>query len=86
MTVDNFSRMDHFQSKTLVFSTPISFAEKASERQVEWVVDFYPKGVCYFKHYLIVWQVAPYSLKSSPLMNALFFIAIVYLFCVTGNS
>ncbi|CAG7717490.1 unnamed protein product [Allacma fusca] len=55
MTVENFSRMDHFQSKTLVFSTPVSFAEKV-ERQVEWVVDFYPKGVCFFKHFLIIWQ------------------------------
>ena len=58
MMVDNFSKMDHYQSKTLVFSTPVSFAEKSLERQIEWVVDFSPKGVCYFKHYLIVWQVS----------------------------
>ena len=64
MTVDNFSQMGHFQSNTLVFSTPVSFAEKA-ERQVEWVVDFYPKGVCYFKHYLIVWQVKSLEISHS---------------------
>jgi hypothetical protein len=54
--IENFSALNHYQSKTLVFSTPISASEKFSEKQNEWVVDFYPKGLLFDKGLLIIWQ------------------------------
>jgi len=55
-SVENFSSIQHYHSKAVVFSTPLSFSENYTEKQMEWVVDLYPKGVCFNKSLLIVWQ------------------------------
>lgn len=58
LAIDRVSRFHQFSSKTIVFSTPVSFVERLLDKQMEWVVDFYPLGVKFKKHFLIVWEVS----------------------------
>lgn len=56
LLVDNIHSLPSYYTCTFVFSTHLSSAEYDSEKVVEWVADFYPKGVWFQKCSLIVWQ------------------------------
>lgn len=56
LLVDNVQSLPSYYTCTFVFSTHLSCAEYDSERVIEWVADFYPKGVWFQKCSLIVWQ------------------------------
>ena len=64
LTVDNFSLMPHYQSRTLFFSTPLSFADVSVDKQIEWCLDFFPKAVQFPKCFLIIWQVRKIERKT----------------------
>lgn len=54
--VKNVHNLPSYHTSTFVFSTHLSSAEYDSDRVIEWVADFYPKGVWFQKCNLIVWQ------------------------------
>ncbi|KAK4881442.1 hypothetical protein RN001_004761 [Aquatica leii] len=56
LLIENVPNIPSYNVTTLVFSTHMSAAEYESDKLREWVVDLYPKGVCFKKCYLIVWQ------------------------------
>ncbi|KAF5286665.1 hypothetical protein FQR65_LT12496 [Abscondita terminalis] len=56
LLIENVPSIPSYNVTTLVFSTHMSAAEYESDKLSEWVVDLYPKGVCFKKCYLIVWQ------------------------------
>lgn len=56
LLVDNIHSLPSYYTCTFVFSTHLSSAEYDSERVIEWVADFYPKGVWFQKCSLIIWQ------------------------------
>lgn len=56
LLVDNVHSLPSYYTCTFVFSTHLSSAEHDSEKVIEWVADFYPKGVWFQKCSLIVWQ------------------------------
>lgn len=56
LSIENYSSLPIYGLRTLVFTTPGSFAECHSNHTFEWTVDLYPKGVWFKKFYLIVWQ------------------------------
>lgn len=56
LLIENVPSLPSYNVSTFVFSTHMSAAEYESDKVSEWVVDLYPKGVCFKKCYLIVWQ------------------------------
>ncbi|KFM65591.1 hypothetical protein X975_08883, partial [Stegodyphus mimosarum] len=56
LCIENYPSLPTYGVRTLVFTTPASFAECHSNHSFEWTVDIYPKGVWFKKFYLIVWQ------------------------------
>lgn len=56
LSIENYPSLPTYGVRTLVFTTPASFAECISDHCYEWTVDIYPKGVWFRKFYLIVWQ------------------------------
>lgn len=56
LSIENYPSLPTYGVRTLVFTTPASFAECHSNHTFEWTVDIYPKGVWFKKFYLIVWQ------------------------------
>ncbi|XP_031338421.1 BTB/POZ domain-containing protein 17 isoform X2 [Photinus pyralis] len=56
LLIENVPSIPSYNVTTLVFSTRMSAAEYEADKISEWVVDLYPKGVCFKKCYLIVWQ------------------------------
>lgn len=56
LTVENFTSLPAYQSRTLVFTSQVQTAEHEGDKTCEWVVDFYPKGIWFQKCYLIVWE------------------------------
>lgn len=56
LNIENYPSLPTYGVRTLVFTTPASFAEYHSSHSFEWTVDIYPKGVWFKKFYLIVWQ------------------------------
>uniref|UniRef100_A0A1B6GFX9 BTB domain-containing protein n=1 Tax=Cuerna arida TaxID=1464854 RepID=A0A1B6GFX9_9HEMI len=56
LTVENFSQLQPYHTRTLVFSSQAVVAEYAGEKTCDWVIDLYPKGVWFRKFFLIVWQ------------------------------
>lgn len=53
--MDNIHSLPSYHSSTFVFSSHLSSAEY-EEKIIEWIVDFYPKGVWFQKCNLIIWQ------------------------------
>lgn len=56
LTVENFTSLQAYHTRTLVFTSHSSLAECTGDRTCEWIVDVYPKGVWFRKYFLIVWQ------------------------------
>lgn len=56
LCIENYPSLPTYGVRTLVFTTPASFAFLKSNHTFEWTVDIYPKGVWFKKFYLIVWQ------------------------------
>lgn len=56
LTVENFSGLLSYHTRTLVFSSQTHLADYVGDKSCEWVVDLYPKGVWFKKFFLIVWQ------------------------------
>ncbi|XP_014209003.1 BTB/POZ domain-containing protein 17 [Copidosoma floridanum] len=56
ITVENFSGLLSYHTRTLVFSSQSYLADYVGDKSCEWVVDLYPKGVWFKKYFLIVWQ------------------------------
>lgn len=56
LTIERFSYVQAYHTSTLVFSIPSSYAECRQSNQIEWVVDFYPRGLLYHKGLLIGWE------------------------------
>lgn len=56
LLIENVPSIPSYNVTTLVFSTRMSAAEYEADKISEWVVDLYPKGVCFKKCFLIVWQ------------------------------
>lgn len=56
ISVENVPSLPSYHTSTFVFSSHLSSAEYESDKIIEWMVDFYPKGVWFQKCSLIVWQ------------------------------
>ncbi|CAB3363499.1 Hypothetical predicted protein [Cloeon dipterum] len=56
LTIEKYSDIQAYHTSTLVFSIPISFSECHQSSHVEWVADFYPRGLWYPKGLLIAWE------------------------------
>lgn len=54
--IDDVRSLQSYHTCTFVFSTHLSSAECDAEKVIEWVADFYPKGVWFQKCSLIIWQ------------------------------
>lgn len=68
LLIENVPNLPSYTVSTFVFSTHTSAAEHEADKISEWVVDLYPKGVCFKKCFLIVWQgtlEVPERVKSS---------------------
>jgi len=56
LTIEKYSEVQPYHTSTLVFSIPCALAECHQTGHVEWVVDFYPRGLWYKKGLLIAWE------------------------------
>ncbi|XP_017769342.1 PREDICTED: BTB/POZ domain-containing protein 17 isoform X2 [Nicrophorus vespilloides] len=56
LIIDNVLSVPSYHTSTFVFSTHMSVAECENDRNYEWMVDLYPKGVWFKQSFLIVWQ------------------------------
>lgn len=55
LTLENFSSLPAYHTRTLLLSSPVSCADFESD-SYEWVIEFSPKGVWFRSCCLIVWQ------------------------------
>jgi BTB/POZ domain-containing protein 17 len=56
LTIEKYSEVQPYHTSTLVFSIPSALEECHQYGNVEWVVDFYPRGLWYKKSLLITWE------------------------------
>ncbi|XP_059486729.1 BTB/POZ domain-containing protein 17 [Neocloeon triangulifer] len=56
VVIEKYSDIQSYHTSTLVFSIPASFSECNQSSHIEWVVDFYPRGLWYPKGLLITWE------------------------------
>ncbi|KAL1132271.1 hypothetical protein AAG570_010228 [Ranatra chinensis] len=56
LSVENFTALDHYDTRALVFSSHLGLAEHTGDKTCEWVIDLYPKGVWFRKFLLIAWE------------------------------
>ncbi|XP_065210315.1 BTB/POZ domain-containing protein 17-like [Planococcus citri] len=56
IVINNFSGLPSYHPRTLVCTSPPTLRENLFEQTCEWVIDLYPKGLCFQKCFLIVWQ------------------------------
>jgi len=64
LSVDYFPQLPIYHKRGLTFSALESTADYAGDSQVDWMVDFYPKGVWIQKCFAILTQ--PHSMKEVP--------------------
>lgn len=56
LTLENFTSLPAYHTRTLLLSSPVSCADCESDTCNEWVIEFSPKGVWFRSCFLIVWQ------------------------------
>ncbi|UYV80381.1 Tango10 [Cordylochernes scorpioides] len=55
-TLENFPLLPAYGVSTLMFSTPASLVDMEAGPTYDWVLELYPKGVCFKRFYLLIVQ------------------------------